>query len=99
MRGLVGERCGLVRTENPCRCDRLVAASVDAGIMDPSDPRWASHRGVTLPIETTTIAAAAKELDLAEAAAEVYRTDPSFAAPPAVWEALGDAMPTLLREQ
>ena len=96
MRDLMGRRCGLVRASNPCRCDRLVRASIDAGVLDPADPRWARHRGVTLPIETTTIEAAAKELDLAVAVAEVYRSDPSFATPPAVWNRLAEAMPTLL---
>lgn len=96
MRGLMGERCGLVRADNPCRCDRLVRASIDSEIMDPADPRWARHAVVTLPIETTTIQAAARELDLAVAVAEVYRTDPSFAAPPAVWAGLEAAIPTLL---
>jgi RNA polymerase sigma factor (sigma-70 family) len=96
MRRLMGERCGLVRATNPCRCDRLVQASVDAGIMDPADPRWARHHGVTLPIETTTMDAAAQELDLAEAVAAVYRSDPSFAPPPALWASLARALPTLL---
>jgi RNA polymerase sigma factor (sigma-70 family) len=47
MRTFMGERCGLVRAGNPCRCDRLVRASIDCGLLDPSDPRWARHRGVT----------------------------------------------------
>ena len=85
MRTLMAERCGLVRAGNPCRCDRLVHASIDSGLLDPLDPRWARHGGVTLPIETTTVDAAARELDLAVAAAEVFRTDPSFAAPATVW--------------
>ena len=84
MRTLMAERCGLVRAGNPCRCDRLVHASIDSGLLDPLDPRWARHGGVTLPIETTTVDAAARELDLAVAAAEVFRTDPSFAAPATV---------------
>ncbi|MGH9228801.1 MAG: RNA polymerase sigma factor [Acidimicrobiales bacterium] len=97
MRGLMGERCGLVRAGNPCRCRRLVNASIEAGILEPDDPRWARHRGVTLPIETTTIDSAASELDVAAAVAEVYRSDPSFAAPAVVWQGLVRALPTLLR--
>jgi RNA polymerase sigma factor (sigma-70 family) len=96
MRRLMGERCGLVRADNPCRCDRLVRVSIDGGLLDPDDPRWARHRGVTLPIETTTIDQAAKELDLAVAVSEVYRSDPTFAPPPAVWAGLARAIPTLL---
>jgi hypothetical protein len=48
--------------------------------------------------ETTTIDQAARELDIAVAVAEVYRTDPSFAAPTAVWAGLVHAIPTLLRD-
>lgn len=73
-------------------------ASIDGGILDPDDPRWARHGGVTLPIETTTIDTAARELDLAVAVAEVYRTDASFSAPEAVWEGLARSIPTLLGE-
>jgi len=51
-RELMGQRCCLVRASNPCRCDKLLWASVDAGILDPDDPRWARHGGVTLPIDT-----------------------------------------------
>jgi hypothetical protein len=98
MRRLMRERCGLVRADNPCRCDRLVQASIDRGLLDPDDPRWARHAGVTLPIETATIDTAARELDLAVAVAEVYRTDPAFAAPAAVWDGLARAIPTLLSD-
>jgi len=50
----------------------------------------------TLPIETTTLDTAARELDLAVAAAEVYRSDPPFAAPEVIWAGLARALPTLL---
>ena len=96
MRQLMGQRCGLVRASNPCRCDKLVRASVDCGILDPTDPRWARHGGVTLPIETTTLDTAARELDLAVAVAEVYRSDPPFTPPEQVWAGLARALPTLL---
>ena len=96
MRQLMGERCGLVRSDNPCRCDRLTRGSIDCGLLNPKDLRWVRHGGVTLPIATTTIEAAARELDLAVAVSEVYRTDPSFAPPPTVWSRLAAAMPTLL---
>jgi len=97
MRELMARRCGLIRAQNPCRCDKLVQASIDCGILDPADPRWARHAGVTLPIETSTLDGAARELDLAVAVAEVYRSDPPFAAPQAVWAGLAAAIPTLLQ--
>jgi hypothetical protein len=64
--------------------------------MDPADLRGVRHRGVTLPIETTTIDRAAAELGLAVAVAEVYRADPAFGSPPAtLWTRLAEALPTL----
>jgi RNA polymerase sigma factor (sigma-70 family) len=96
MRSLMGERCGLVRASNPCRCDRLVGASIDHGLLDPARPSWARHAGVELPIDTDTLDRAADELDLAVAVAEVYRSDPAFRSPDAVWSGLADALPELL---
>jgi RNA polymerase sigma factor (sigma-70 family) len=96
MRQLMGERCGLVRSTSPCRCRRLVRASVENALLDPGEPRWARHAGVVLPLETETLARAAAELDVAAAAAEVYRADPTFVAPRALWERLSEAMPELL---
>jgi hypothetical protein len=48
------------------------------------------------PIETGTIERAAEQLDLALAMSEVYRSDPSFAAPQEIWERLREACPDLL---
>ncbi len=97
MREVMGRRCGLISSANPCRCDRLVRASEDAGVLDPTRPAFARHRGVTLPIAVDTIHAAAPELDLAVACSQVYRTDPRFAPPELVWSRLAAAMPTLLQ--
>jgi len=96
MRQLMGNRCGLVRADNPCRCNRLVQASLDHGLTDRDDLRFARHRGVTLPIEVGTLERAAAELDLAVAAAEVHRGAPRFEAPDELWAALSSALPELL---
>lgn len=96
MRSLMGERCGLVRATNPCRCDRLVQASLDHGLTARDAPSFARHRGVTLPIEVDTLERAAAELDLASAAAVVHRDAPRFEAPERLWAALSNSMPTLL---
>jgi RNA polymerase sigma factor (sigma-70 family) len=99
MRDLMADRCGLVRASNPCRCTRLVRASIDVGLLDPDQPVFARHRGVVLPIETDTLQRAAAELDLALAVAEVHRAAPRFEAPAALWEQLATAMPELLRDR
>lgn len=96
MRRLMGHRCGLVRASNPCRCNKLVQPCIDVGVLDRGDPQWAHHNGVVLPITTTTLDAAAHELDLAVAMAEVYQSDPAFTAPEAVWAGLAKALPTLI---
>jgi RNA polymerase sigma factor (sigma-70 family) len=96
MRELMGRRCGLVRAENPCRCDRLVHASIDHGLLDPAAPAFARHAGVTLPIATDTLESAAAELDLAIAAAEVHRSGPRVAAPAELWAVLEPTIGRLL---
>lgn len=96
MRELMGRRCGLVREANPCRCDRLVVASQDRGVLDPRRPAFARHAGVELPITVTTLQSAAAELDVAVACAQVYRSDPTFVAPPVLWSRLAAAIPTLV---
>ena len=96
MRELMGQRCGLVRAENPCRCDRLVGASEQRGLLDRSCPAFARHPGVALPLPVHTIEAAARELDLGVAVGEVYRADPTFVPPQRLWARLEIALPHLL---
>jgi hypothetical protein len=96
MRGIIQRRCGLVDAANPCRCGRQVRPSIDHGILDPDHLVFATHPGVDGPIEAGTLARAATQLDLVEAMAEIYRSDPSFEAPTAVWEGIRQAAPDLL---
>lgn len=96
MRDVMGHRCGLVREQNPCRCDRLVPVSIDLGLVDEQRPAFASHGGVVLPIETDTLAAAAAELDLVIACSQVHRSGPQMESPEQLWSSLSAAMPQLL---
>jgi hypothetical protein len=65
--------------------------------MDREQLLFAQHpRNDSGSIETGTIERAANQLDLALAMSEVYRSDPSFAAPREVWERLQAACPDLL---
>jgi RNA polymerase sigma factor (sigma-70 family) len=97
IRTIIADRCGLVDTANPCRCGRQIQSSLAAGILDPDDLMYAGHpRTDSGPIETGTIERAAEQLDLALAMSEVYRSDPSFAAPREVWERVQAACPDLL---
>jgi RNA polymerase sigma factor (sigma-70 family) len=98
MRALMANRCGLVRDANPCRCDRMVQPSIRHGLLDPSEPAFARLAGVALPVPTSTLSRAADELDLALAAAEVYRSSPQFVAPVALWAELSESLPELLHE-
>jgi len=66
-------------------------------ILDPDNPQFATHpRSDTRPIDITTITRAAEQLDLALAMSEVYRSEPSFAAPAEVWRRVQAACPDLL---
>jgi hypothetical protein len=98
MRRLMGERYGLVRADNPCRCDRLVHAKhrprdprPRRSPLGPPPRRHAPHRD--------DHDRPARELDLAVALAEVYRTDPTFATPEALWDRLARSIPTLLGDR
>jgi RNA polymerase sigma factor (sigma-70 family) len=97
MRTIIADRCGLVDAANPCRCGRQIESSLAAGILDPEQPLFPTHpRTDSGPIEIGTIERAAEQLDLALAMSEVYRSDPSFAAPHEVWERVQAACPDLL---
>jgi DNA-directed RNA polymerase specialized sigma24 family protein len=97
VRQIIAQRCGLVDAANPCRCGRQIESSLAAGIMDRDRLLFARHpRLDTGPIEAGTIERAADQLDLALAMGEVYRSDPSFAAPREVWERVRAACPDLL---
>jgi len=97
IRHIIAHRCGLVDASNPCRCGRQVESSLALGVMDRDQLVFADHaRSDRGPIETDTIERAAGQLDLALAMSEVYRSDPSFAAPREVWERLQEACPDLL---
>jgi RNA polymerase sigma factor (sigma-70 family) len=97
MRTIIADRCGLVDASNPCRCGRQIQGSLAAGIMDRDSLTFAAHpRTDSGPIDTGTIERAAEQLDLALAMSEVYRSDPSFAAPGEVWERVRAACPDLL---
>jgi len=98
MRTIIANRCGLVREENPCRCGRQIESSLKLGILERDRPRFARHpQASPQQIEAdATIEAAARQLDLAAAMAEVYRSDPEFVAPERVYEGLRRAAPDLL---
>jgi DNA-directed RNA polymerase specialized sigma24 family protein len=97
MRGIIADRCGLVRAANPCRCARQITSSVAYGILDPRRPVFSALPGVRSPVPAGTIAEAARELDLATAIAELYRSEPAFQAPDRVLAALRRACPALLQ--
>ncbi len=96
MRSIIAGRCGLVDAVNHCRCDRQIDASLQAGILRRSALQFATHPGVTGPIEIGVLRSAAAQLDQAESIAELYRTAPESSAPGAVWQALRRAAPALL---
>lgn len=97
VRHIIADRCGLVHASNPCRCGRQIESSLALGVMDREGLVFAEHpRRDARPIETGTIERAAEQLDLALAMSEVYRSDPSFAAPREVWQRVKQACPDLL---
>lgn len=96
MRSIMAQRCGLINPEHPCRCSQMVAASIQAEILDPAQPMYAHHTGVTAPIEHGVLTAAAAELDLVESIAQVFRTDPEWVGPDRIMSTIKSSLPTLL---
>jgi len=96
MRTIIADRCGLVNAASPCRCSRQIQASLDTGILDRATwlRRTPAHRRRT--DRERHDRARAEQLDLALAMSEVYRSDPSFAAPRHVRERVEAACPDLL---
>jgi RNA polymerase sigma factor (sigma-70 family) len=95
MRTIIANRCGLIDASNPCRCGRQVEASLEVGIMKRGELPFVEHAEEAIEIDT--IERAANQLDVALAMSEVYRTDPTFAAPREIWERVQAACPDLLR--
>lgn len=96
MRSIMGQRCGLISANNPCRCSQLVDASIEAGILDPQRPLFANHAGGEGVIDHGVLTVAAGELDQAVAIAEVYRADPEWIGPKDIMSTIRASLPTLL---
>lgn len=96
MRSIMGRRCGLISSDNPCRCSQLVDASISAGILDPQRPLFARHAGGDGVIDHGVLAIAAGELDQAAAIAEVYRSDPAWIGSRGIMSTVSALLPTLL---
>jgi RNA polymerase sigma factor (sigma-70 family) len=73
-------RCGLVDAANPCRCARRVPHAIEAGRVDPHHLLFAG-RPACASEEDTTIRERVRELHELRAAAALYRSHPTYAAP------------------
>ncbi len=99
MRSILQDRCGLVHSDNPCRCSKLVQPSIDHGYIDRKNPTFARHRGVNVAISVEALERASTELDVVVSAAELYQDDPAFESPDSLWESLQKALPEILSRQ
>jgi hypothetical protein len=79
LKHVIDNRCGLVDPANPCRCERQVTASLQAGILRPDHLPLASHAREKVRV---WIEPYAKQLDEVAAIGDLYRFD-RFAAPAA----------------
>ncbi|MEQ9364795.1 MAG: RNA polymerase sigma factor [Leptospirales bacterium] len=70
----LNQECGLVRTENPCRCEQKVCATMDAGYVDPNNLRFTDARA-SLPKIRSIAAERVERWDdwLERAYADIYR--------------------------
>lgn len=76
----MNEKCGLLETSNPCRCERKTTAFIEAGWVDPGNRKFAPER---LEEVKTRAASAAKDLDRVYAAdyAPLFREHPTYPGP------------------
>lgn len=70
----LNQECGLVRSENPCRCEHKVCASIDAGYVEPNHLRF-TNADRSLPEIRSIAAERAERWDdwLERAYADIYR--------------------------
>jgi RNA polymerase sigma factor (sigma-70 family) len=91
--------CGLMRTDNPCRCDRYLPLAVRSGMVNPNRILFADHpvRGPATPDgpEPTRSAPEPTSVEELRRLVELYRSHPRYAAP----RALFDNLKALLRPE
>lgn len=103
VRYVIDNRCGLVASDNPCRCGRQIAAGVEAGFLDRAALPLATHPRRSADVERgpaprpTRLDAVGDQIETAVAIGELYRAD-RFAAPETVWQQLQRACPDLLAD-
>lgn len=96
VRPIIAGRCGLVAAENPCRCDRQIQAAVDNGLIPPAGPVLARLERDAPAVDREELSRAARQLDVAERFAALFRAEGQFRAPARVMEELRRACPDLL---
>ena len=72
-------KCGLVRPENPCRCEKQIAYSVDTGWIEPGILWFANHPEG--PQDEQPVCRRGDETGDDRLIAELFRNMPGFAAP------------------
>jgi hypothetical protein len=87
---VIDNRCGLVDPANPCRCDRQIASSQAAGILDRDRLPLACHGRQEVRVWVEPVA---KQLDAVVAIGDLYRFD-RFAAPPSCGRSCRPGSPT-----
>lgn len=74
LQNFMQDKCGLVNTDNPCRCAKKTRGFITAGHIDPNNLRFAQERVTRVRDIAELVSDAITELDAAYA--EVYRDHP-----------------------
>lgn len=80
LRNFMNATCGLVNSNNPCRCSRQIAPSLHSGRLDPATLRFARHPTET-PFDRARDVFQRRELVQLDRAAAVIRSHPAYQAP------------------
>jgi RNA polymerase sigma factor (sigma-70 family) len=79
LHGFMMRKCGLVNTDNPCRCARRVDHAVRVGRIDPAHLLFATHPARLDPDAMTLTVV--REMEQLHSAADLLRGHPRYAAP------------------
>jgi RNA polymerase sigma factor (sigma-70 family) len=90
LRAFLGERCGIINPEAPCRCSRQVGPAVASGALVPTRLLFARHP--ERRPDARALVSKARELEDLHATVQLYLSHPDYAAPASVASAVRDLL-------
>lgn len=86
IRNFLNKRCGLVKSENPCRCSRKIDFLIDQKVVEPKNLRYAQFTKRSIDLVS--------QIGQLEKSVAIYRSTPNISTPNAVINALKEIIST-----